>query len=164
VDTLYLTGSSSVDQGLAAQLPSSGGNAHPSRLGVGGTLFKEGPTYPGTRNYPRSPGKDGAWITFWCRHRDQVLAAFAQRPVKVDLEPRRFSSLYPEGQDERITLGRALPARATAPVRAASRVGIDRVARPGPFRQQREDAEYRARTRRSGRVKRLDYCGIPPAD
>jgi hypothetical protein len=53
--------------------------------------------YPDTRNYPRSPGKDGAWIIFWCHNRDQVLAAFAQQPVKVDLEPRRFSSLDPEG-------------------------------------------------------------------
>lgn len=41
--------------------------------------------------------KDGAWVVFWCYNRDQVLAAFAEHPVKVDLEPRRFTSLYPEG-------------------------------------------------------------------
>jgi hypothetical protein len=45
----------------------------------------------------RFVGKVGGYMIFWCFNRDEVLAALAAHPVRIDYEARRFQWLRPHG-------------------------------------------------------------------
>ncbi len=45
----------------------------------------------------RFVGKEGGYMIFWCLNRDEVLAALAPYPVKIDYQAKRFDWLRPNG-------------------------------------------------------------------